>query len=81
MNAGPVDRRRSRTIRLHRREHVEDVEGVRVSLGLGKINLLGHSYVGVLAEAYSLKYQENLNHLTLCSTFHSTNAGVCQLSG
>ena len=25
---------------------VEDVEGIRVSLGLGKINLLGHSYGG-----------------------------------
>jgi proline iminopeptidase len=52
---------------------VEDVEGVRVSLGLGKINLLGHSYGGVLAQAYGLKYQEHLNHLILCSTFHSTS--------
>src|SRR5260370_3854595 len=51
---------------------VEDVEGVRVSLGLGKINLLGHSYGGVLAQAYALKYQDNLSHLILCSTFHST---------
>jgi proline iminopeptidase len=52
---------------------VEDIEGVRVSLGLGKINLLGHSYGGVLAQAYGLKYQEHLNHLILCSTFHSTS--------
>ncbi len=52
---------------------VEDVEGVRVSLGLSKINLLGHSYGGVLAQAYGLKYQQNLNHLILCSTFHSTS--------
>ena len=52
---------------------VEDVEGVRMSLGLGKINLLGHSYGGVLAQAYALKYQQNLNHLVLCSTFHSTS--------
>jgi len=51
---------------------VEDVEGIRVSLGLGKINLLGHSYGGVLAQAYALKYQDNLDHLILCSTFHST---------
>ncbi|HTR98481.1 MAG TPA: proline iminopeptidase-family hydrolase [Bacteroidota bacterium] len=51
---------------------VEDVEAVRTSLGLGKIDLLGHSYGGVLAQAYALKYQENLNHLVLCSTFHST---------
>jgi proline iminopeptidase len=53
---------------------VEDVEAVRVALGLGKINLLGHSCGGVLAEAYALKYQENLSHLILCSTFHSTKA-------
>jgi proline iminopeptidase len=53
---------------------VEDVEAVRVSLGLGKVDLLGHSYGGVLAQAYALKYQANLSHLVLCSTFHSTKA-------
>jgi proline iminopeptidase len=53
---------------------VEDVEAVRVALGLGRINLLGHSYGGVLAQAYALKYQQNLNHLILCSTFSSTKA-------
>lgn len=51
---------------------VEDVEAVRQVLELGKISLLGHSYGGVLAQAYALKYQENLSHLILCSTFHST---------
>jgi proline iminopeptidase len=51
---------------------VEDLEAVRVALGLGKINLLGHSYGGVLAQAYALKYQGNLSHLILGSTFHST---------
>ena len=53
---------------------VEDVEAVRVALGLGQINLLGHSFGGVLAQAYAFKYQENLSHLILCSTFHSTKA-------
>jgi proline iminopeptidase len=53
---------------------VEDVEAVRVALGLGKISLLGHSYGGVLAQAYALKYQQNLTHLILCSTFSSTKA-------
>ena len=51
---------------------VEDVEAVRIALGLGKINLLGHSYGGVLAQAYAFKYQDHLSHLVLCSTFHST---------
>jgi len=51
---------------------VEDVEAVRKGLVLGKIALLGHSYGGVLAQAYALKYQNNLSHLILCSTFAST---------
>ncbi len=53
---------------------VEDLEAVRRDLGLGKIALLGHSYGGVLAQAYAFKYQANLTHLLLCSTFHSTRA-------
>lgn len=52
---------------------VEDVEDVRKGLGLGRISLLGHSYGGVLAQAYALKYQKNLNHLVLASTFPSTS--------
>ncbi len=57
---------------------VEDVEDVRRELGLGKISLLGHSYGGVLAQAYALKYQQNLTHLVLASTFPST-AGMNQV--
>lgn len=53
---------------------VEDVEAVRVALGLGTVDLLGHSFGGVLAQAYALKYPASLNHLILCSTFHSTKA-------
>ncbi len=52
---------------------VEDVEAVRQGLGLGKMSLLGHSYGGVLAQAYALKYQNNLTHLILASTFSSTS--------
>jgi proline iminopeptidase len=51
---------------------VEDVEAVRQRLQLGKISLLGHSYGGVLAQAYAFKYQQNLSHLILASTFPST---------
>jgi proline iminopeptidase len=53
---------------------VEDVETVRSALALGKISLLGHSCGGVLALGYALKYQENLTHLVLASTFASTKA-------
>ena len=53
---------------------VGDAEAVRQGLGLGKIALLGHSCGGVLAQAYALKYGNNLTHLILCSTFSSTRA-------
>jgi proline iminopeptidase len=51
---------------------VEDLEAVREGLALGRISLLGHSYGGVLAQAYAFKYQRNLTHLILASTFPST---------
>jgi len=50
----------------------DDLEAVRRELALGRIALLGHSYGGVLAQAYALKYQQNLSSLILCSTFFST---------
>lgn len=53
---------------------VEDTEAVRIALALGKVSLLGHSFGGVVAEAYALKYQRNLTHLILASTFSSTKA-------
>src|SRR5271157_874356 len=51
---------------------VEDIEAVRQALNLGKMSLLGHSFGGVLAQAYAFKYQQNLSHLILGSTFSST---------
>jgi proline iminopeptidase len=51
---------------------VEDIETVRQALGLGRISLLGHSFGGALVQAYALKYQTNLSHLILGSTFAST---------
>ena len=53
---------------------VEDVENVRQALHLGKVSLLGHSFGGVLAQAYAFKYQRNLTHLILGGTFYSTTA-------
>lgn len=53
---------------------VNDVEAVRVALALGKVNVLGHSFGGVLAQAYAFKYQHNISRLVLCSTMHSVKA-------
>ncbi|HEX4605799.1 MAG TPA: proline iminopeptidase-family hydrolase [Candidatus Angelobacter sp.] len=52
---------------------VEDIESVRQSLHLGKISLMGHSFGGVLAQAYAFKYQQNLTRLVLGGTFYSTS--------
>jgi proline iminopeptidase len=51
---------------------VEDVEGVRANLRMPKFDLLGHSFGGALAQAYALKYPQNLSHLILASTWSST---------
>ena len=50
----------------------EDVEALRQALGLRSISLLGHSFGGVVAQAYALKYQKNLSRLILANTFDST---------
>ncbi len=50
---------------------IEDVEGLRKAMHLNKISLLGHSYGGVVAQGYAIRYKENLNHLILANTFHS----------
>lgn len=44
---------------------IEDIEQVRQQLNLGKVNLLGHSWGGMLAMNYAIKYDQNLNHLIL----------------
>jgi len=43
--------------------NVEEVEGVRAALRLGKVHLMGSSYGGALAIAAALKYQRNLRSL------------------
>ncbi|MCI4352160.1 MAG: proline iminopeptidase-family hydrolase [Thermoplasmata archaeon] len=43
--------------------HVEQTEGIRTTLGLGKVHLIGSSYGGLLALAYAIKYQQHLRSL------------------
>ena len=50
---------------------IDDIEGLRVALHLEKINVLGHSYGGLVAQGYGLKYPDHLKHLVLANTFHS----------
>ncbi len=50
---------------------IEDLEELRKSMGFSKISILGHSYGGVVAQGYAIKYPENVSHLILANTFHS----------
>ncbi len=44
---------------------VKDIEGLRVAFKLGEMNLLGHSFGGLLAMFYATRYPQNLNSLLL----------------
>jgi proline-specific peptidase len=51
--------------------NVQDVENVRLALNLGRCRVLGHSWGGMLAQAYALKYPGNVSKLILADTFSS----------
>ncbi len=55
---------------------VEEVEQVRKALGMNKDNfyLLGHSWGGILAMEYALKYQDNLKGLIISNMMASCPA-------
>lgn len=44
---------------------VEDLEGLRQAFNLDKMNLIGHSWGGLLAMFYAIKYPHRLNSLIL----------------
>lgn len=50
---------------------VEDLEGLRKAMGFSSINILGHSYGGVVAQGYAIKYPQHVKHLILANSFHS----------
>ena len=55
---------------------VEEVEQVRQALGLGRENLvlLGHSWGGILAIEYALKYQQHLRGMVISNMMSSVPA-------
>ncbi len=58
---------------------VEEVEGVRQALNLGKVHLIGSSYGGLLAIAYALKYQKNLKSMVTIGGLHSVPLTVAEM--
>ncbi len=63
LSSGPVD---ASSISID--NFIADIEGIRVTLGIEKMNLLGHSWGGILAMYYGIRHPENLKTLVLAST-------------
>jgi proline iminopeptidase len=55
----------------HFARDVEDLEGLRKALGLGAITVLGHSYGGMVAQAWAIRYPASVKRLVLMDTFYS----------
>ncbi|MEM9919757.1 MAG: alpha/beta hydrolase [Bacteroidota bacterium] len=53
---------------------VDDIEGLRKELGIEKLNLLGHSWGGLLAMNYAVSFPENLKRLLLISPTSGSSA-------
>jgi proline iminopeptidase len=47
---------------------VDDIECIRRSFGLKRMALLGHSFGGILAQAYAVRYPHRLTRLVLAGT-------------
>jgi proline iminopeptidase len=54
-------------------QFVEDLEGLRKALGFDKMNLLGHSWGGLLAMEYAIKYPQHMKSLVLVSSMGATS--------
>ena len=62
----------------------KDVEAVRVALNLGKVDLLGHSFGGILAQAVATQHPAGIRRLILASTGSSAarvNADFGRIKG
>src|SRR6059036_1562492 len=56
------------------REHVQDLEAIRVELGLDRLTLCGYSWGGLLAVLYFLEHPERVERLALVSPASVTAA-------
>jgi proline iminopeptidase len=56
-------------------QFVQDLEQLRQTLGYNKIVLIGHSWGGMLAMAYAIKYPQHMSALVLMNSEPSTSEG------
>ncbi|MFI5422285.1 MAG: proline iminopeptidase-family hydrolase [Nitrososphaerales archaeon] len=52
--------------------YVNEVRRLIRALNLSKVDILGHSWGGFLAQRYALKFQDTIDHLILCCTTSNT---------
>jgi proline-specific peptidase len=64
---------KSKTLAYTLETNVEDTENVRKKLNLGHCAIFGHSWGGMLAQAYTLKYPDNVRKLILANTFSTVD--------
>lgn len=53
------------------KRHVDEIEGLRKQLGYDKITVVGHSYGGIVAQAFAIKYPASVNKLVIMDAPHS----------
>lgn len=53
--------------------NIEDIEALRKYLGFNKINILGISYGGIVAQGYAIRYSKHIEKLILIATAPSYN--------
>ncbi|MFT6827108.1 MAG: proline iminopeptidase [Roseivirga sp.] len=58
----------------------EDIESIRNAFKLDKINLLGHSWGGLIAMTYAIKYNQHLDKLILSNSI-APNVSEWQMEG
>jgi len=63
LSSGPID---ATSISID--SFITDIEGIREAFGIERMNLLGHSWGGILAMHYGIRHPGNLRSLILCST-------------
>jgi proline iminopeptidase len=69
LSSGPVD---SASITIG--NFIEDIEGIRRAFSIERMNLLGHSWGGILAMHYGIRHPDKLKSLILCSTAASVES-------
>lgn len=50
---------------------IDDLESLRKQMGFAAINVLGHSYGGLVAQGYAIQHPQSTKHLIIANSFHS----------